>query len=773
MQSLLRRICMLRSLKKLCWMAVLVAATHSTMGFTLWGVREPYQVTDLGYIGDFSFQPHNLGEEYRWNIPTLYYAMDQSFLDYFGSNGVVAVDAAIKLLNDAFSTNSSSWSHDLSEFPQEGTQLNYTASALHLFDLKSCVLELLVERLGLIDPEAFTWTLRNRVGTCPGFTYTVIKRNFDPVTWEPSTYVNGNLYTYTIVETCPVAGAFTLPAIVDRDALLSTAIATPKISVANPSYYGFYHTALTRDDIGGFRYLYRTNNINLENAGPGTTTRLTNNFSQLQWTSNLTVFAQQAFNTNAAGLQALYPDLVITGTSNYFTVVWTTNITPYFTNYPFDPVGTPPHIAFTSNRVAGVETHFRHSFANLSTVVFSNGAWTSKPIYDLSGSSNRAFATLLTTYTTNSPFGSATTSTVLTNSSSKSFLTNMVTGEFYILPTNACDLVFLSPILTVTNTFTNVLFSATNTTTLVDTNVASTNVAFFNQELVTYSTNHAFVVYPVICGGTNLAWRQGIDKIQFIRRDYDSLLGRYWYPITNRFKVIAVTNNSYFEQSIERVVTAPDIVFSAGDLVTPPTSAPLIIPAVSREVPNVDTNGITPGVIGVYGPGTIQPTMNFTFNKVGPIYYNYGPFLMDEATSTLDFIWASFDGTTNYPVIYPSGTSIVNMEAQIVMQFTAEDLVTHTPLGAVGTLYGTVQSPFSVQFASIGGGQAPYTWSLAPQSGNLPSGFAQPSGSDRVLTDGIISGEPEAPGTYEIIVRFTEAGGQRFVDRPYNIIVNR
>jgi hypothetical protein len=31
--------------------------------------------------------PMNLGEEYRWNMPTLYYAVDQSFLDYFGSNG--------------------------------------------------------------------------------------------------------------------------------------------------------------------------------------------------------------------------------------------------------------------------------------------------------------------------------------------------------------------------------------------------------------------------------------------------------------------------------------------------------------------------------------------------------------------------------------------------------------------------------------------------------------------------------------------------------------
>ena len=34
---------------------------------------------------------NNLGEEYRWNSPVVTYSYDESLLNYFGSNGVVAV----------------------------------------------------------------------------------------------------------------------------------------------------------------------------------------------------------------------------------------------------------------------------------------------------------------------------------------------------------------------------------------------------------------------------------------------------------------------------------------------------------------------------------------------------------------------------------------------------------------------------------------------------------------------------------------------------------
>src|SRR5262249_50604663 len=144
--------------------------------------------------------PKNLGEEYRWNTPVLYYAFDQSFLDYFGSNGVYAVEQALGILNAL--TNVSSYRSDLSEFPLESMRQNFKAATLFMVDLKSETLHTMIEGMGLAEPDRYTWVLRNRFlppgASCPFFEYNVIHRNFDPVTFEPSSYVNGTLYTYSI-----------------------------------------------------------------------------------------------------------------------------------------------------------------------------------------------------------------------------------------------------------------------------------------------------------------------------------------------------------------------------------------------------------------------------------------------------------------------------------------------------------------------------------------------------------------------------------------------
>ena len=96
---------------------------------------------------DFAWHPQNKGEEFRWNTKVLYYACDQSFLDYFGANGVAAVDAAVAVFNSLPNASDA----DLNAFPLEASRINYTASALHLYDLKSTVMELLIER-ALLQP---------------------------------------------------------------------------------------------------------------------------------------------------------------------------------------------------------------------------------------------------------------------------------------------------------------------------------------------------------------------------------------------------------------------------------------------------------------------------------------------------------------------------------------------------------------------------------------------------------------------------------------------
>src|ERR1019366_3804669 len=90
-----------------------------------------------------------------------------------------------------------------------------------------------------------------------------------------------------------------------------------------------------------------------------------------------------------------------------------------------------------------------------------------------------------------------------------------------------------------------------------------------------------------------------------------------------------------------------------------------------------------------------------TFNKDGPVFYNGTAFttdvmdgtpyfnstpggdIADTFYSALYFVWASYDGTTNAPVVYPNGTSIDNLENQILIQVAPANV----PVGTVGAPY--------------------------------------------------------------------------------------
>jgi len=133
--------------------------------------------------------------------------------------------------------------------------------------MKSHVLGVMIGQLGLTSPERFTWTLRNRFVGPTAVYYTVIKRNFDPVTFNPSSYVNGVLYTYSIGEfTAPAAFADAVETPADPLAFPFTAVASVMDGYwAGALGAGDFLTGLTRDDVAGLRYLYRPSNYNIEN----------------------------------------------------------------------------------------------------------------------------------------------------------------------------------------------------------------------------------------------------------------------------------------------------------------------------------------------------------------------------------------------------------------------------------------------------------------------------------------------------------------------------
>src|ERR1043166_3120706 len=112
---------MLRFLKKFACVSLVLGTVQSTFAFSMLGPFDFWQVTQLSLNlpGDLG-GPMNLGEEYRYNIPVLYYSFDQPFLDYFGAEGVKAIDNAMAILNGLSSV--SSYSSNLAEVPLEATR---------------------------------------------------------------------------------------------------------------------------------------------------------------------------------------------------------------------------------------------------------------------------------------------------------------------------------------------------------------------------------------------------------------------------------------------------------------------------------------------------------------------------------------------------------------------------------------------------------------------------------------------------------------------------
>lgn len=254
---------MLRFLKPLVGVLTLGVVCQQASAFSMYGTPYTWQVTALGY-DDASLLVRNLGDEYRINTPIVTYGFDSSFVDYFGEDGIKAVDEAFQLMNNL--PAASKMTTNLTEFLLSGDlQINQTAESLYLLDMKSATLSMILAHLGLAPSERNVFDLRFRIAvvnlTCT-YNYGVVLRNFDPITWEPSEYINGTRYTYRILENgdCSAADAYENPVSVHT----ANDVNPPASSILNFITYGSYYLGLTRDDAGGLRYLYSPKNYNFE-----------------------------------------------------------------------------------------------------------------------------------------------------------------------------------------------------------------------------------------------------------------------------------------------------------------------------------------------------------------------------------------------------------------------------------------------------------------------------------------------------------------------------
>ena len=759
----------------------LLLTLPSAWGFALSGPignnDDNWQTITINYGNFDPVAPKDIYEEYRPVVPVMYYASDATFISYFGAYGLTNIDAAFAILNGVMcgqtntpvylysptngvtltangiaggaalafvSTNSlDSYNAALSDFPFDSQQVNYTAESLELFDVKSTVLHTTVLELGLADPDRYVWTLHNRLPNphgllnplCPqDVEYLVVQRNFDVSQNFPySAFINNSLYTFYIRENCGdgsapwTARTFNEPA--DPFASRYTAVASGGLLGGNLNL-GSYYTGLTWDDVAGLRYLLSTNNINWEATAPSGSVLLSTNLGpqKLLITSDLGTLIAASKTNDPVTLQTLFPGLSAIGLMTNYSLGWITNYTAYFTNYIGSPYGTY-QLVFATNLTPTLLTTYVTAFANVVTNHYYTNTVTKVMTVSVTNQIGAPYGSPLVTYVTYK--------TVI--------LTNVVSGDYYLILAGTGGYKIDSVLLTNPVITTNIILNATN----------AVSGYSFSQSLLTYTTNYWLLVQPLNVSSTTPgpALRRGVGRVQFISTSYDSILGQFFQPLTNYYSMVMITNSQSVTEYYQRVVTQPDFLFQTADLTVP--SAALPYGAVYNvSAPSFDQSTI---INNLAGPGTIIPgaqlgnPVTLTFNKnlntlylngsLNEVGYTTNAFLNIDTQGLVFGLWGSFDGSTNYPVVYPSTVSIAGLMNQILIQVM--------PAAVPDATNGL---PYNVTF-SAAGGQPPYTWAS-------PNIATQVPGLNFNAATATVSGTPLYAGTFNFTVQVTDSANR-------------
>jgi hypothetical protein len=395
-----------------------------------------------------------------------------------------------------------------------------------------------------------------------------------------------------------------------------------------------------------------------------------------------------------------------------------------------------PVVGFGTNYTTNVVTQYSYYFGNIIT----NSYYTNSPVVVL---------------TTNIAIVTNGLAVTLTNLITTNITYNGISGDFFIPPANWCNYSILRTQLQSTVYFTNTL-TATNLPGVADVG------QFYQQLTITQYTNSILIVQPSLCSQATPppALRQGIEHIQFVRANYDSLLGQFFQPITNNYTMVMITNSQMVAEYYQRVVARPDFTLSAQDLATPQPGITGIGEFDFTRNIRFDQSQI---LTGLAGPGTIIPSTTITYNKAGTVYENGSRSFYGLATNVFLYPlnetnqfpltqWASFDGSTNDPILYPNGTSIQNLVNQLYIQVSPQSLTD-----------GTNGVPYSQSFTATGG-QMPYTWAAPNFSTLVPGMTFDP-------TTATMSGTPLSAGVFNFTLQLTDAAN-RLVNLNYSITIH-
>ncbi len=299
----------MNSIRALLFCIAMVALVRPAQAFVLIGLPAPNQSPDRNFTDDMG-APRDIKQGFRWNIPNLTYSFDASFVTFFGLDGINAVNEAFAAVNDVFIPADGAYSGITAmDLVAHGFRSNYNTTAINttaqnaqVMDVKSLVLGMLVNHMGLGNPHRHAFSINSISTNLAGtqWNFNVVLRNWDPITYTSSANINNVAYSYRLIHDSPPSVGVTIPpTIMDMEEFTSDVSGNAYTAVAGiadafygntalfwtdtPSLYGFgvyYHHdnavggqnkarhTLTYDDAGGLKYLYRTNNFVFESLDP-------------------------------------------------------------------------------------------------------------------------------------------------------------------------------------------------------------------------------------------------------------------------------------------------------------------------------------------------------------------------------------------------------------------------------------------------------------------------------------------------------------------------
>lgn len=357
---------MQRLFHKFFVMATASLLAVNASAFSLMGPFASWQTAAIGFNlpGDVG-GPMNFFEGYRVTVPILNYGYDATFLNFFGSNGVAAIESAMAIMNAV--PAASAMSDSLAEFPLQAVgPPNGTAAGLQVFDLRSAALSTVLGQMGLASPERWTYTMRDRLVIANTTNYTVIQRNFDPISLRPTNVVNGVLYTYTVTEGL-LPGNYT-DAVETRVSGNANNRTVASLRDRGGLRAGQFFTSLTRDDYGGLRNLLRFNNVKTETLATGsgsvTLANTTSPFAPAQGTNaqtNIAIATARRPGIDKVSFNSIPIDsllnVAIRQVTNRYVDTFYHPTNGYLTNQTLQRVISLPDILFTAGDllvVAGV-----------------------------------------------------------------------------------------------------------------------------------------------------------------------------------------------------------------------------------------------------------------------------------------------------------------------------------------------------------------------------------------------------------------------------------